>query len=651
MIRSLSSYRRVSTKRYATSSFSTIYPPQISLSIVKYHPYTFANLPFSLPQVPTLQAPDLKTKAPLTEWSYTHFMKEVKSKHILSVHVHAKDLHAEALTRKGEEVQVQLIPSDTLIDDLVNNDVEVHYVREQANNGIVFASVFESFIQMIGIFFILRLVFTLVSNQGSRGPFGMSQQVGKLYEEENKITVGFNDVAGIDNAKEDLKEVVDFLKDGDKYIQMGARIPKGILLIGPPGTGKTLLARAVAGEAGVPFFSCSASEFIELFVGLGASRIRDLFKKAKAKAPCIIFIDEIDAIGKKRSSGGPMNNSNDEREQTINQLLTEMDGFNPNSGVILIAATNRPELLDEALVRPGRFDRQVYVELPDFNGRKAILNVHLQKKKVEDSIDIDSISKMTIGFSGADLENLCNEAAIYAARENLSSINQEAIISVFDKIILGAENKTRIVSDSKRELVAYHEAGHALMGLLLGDYDNVKKVSIVPRGEAGGVTYFEPSEDRIDNGLYTREYLENRLMVALGGRIAEEIKYGTLKITTGASQDFRQATALATQMVTEYGFNQTIGPLNVMDNILADALSSDIASEVKLLMEHSYQEGMELLRQNEMYLDRIAKALIEKEKLEPKDLIELLEGINCYTRVMSSYDNENEIYGECSPSS
>lgn len=639
MLRSLSSYRRISVKRYATSSISTVYPPHVVLPIVKYAPYTFANLPFSLPQIPTFQAPELKT-VPSPEWSYSHFMKEVKNKNILSIHIHAKDLHAEALTRMGEEIKVQLIPSETLVDELMNNNVEVHYIREQVNNGVILASMFETIIQMIGIFFILRLIFMLVSNQNGRGPFGMSQQVGKLYEEENKINVGFNDVAGIDNAKEDLKEVVDFLKDGDKYIQMGARIPKGILLIGPPGTGKTLLARAVAGEAGVPFFSCSASEFIELFVGLGASRIRDLFKKAKDKSPCIIFIDEIDAIGKKRSSG-PMSNSNDEREQTINQLLTEMDGFNPNSGVILIAATNRPELLDEALVRPGRFDRQVYVELPDFNGRKAILNVHLQNKKVDENIDLDSISKMTIGFSGADLENICNEAAIYAARENLPSINQSAIISVFDKIILGAENKTRIISDSKRELVAYHEAGHALIGLLLGDYDIVKKVSIVPRGDAGGVTYFEPSEDHVDNGLYTREYLENRLMVTLGGRIAEELKYGTLKITTGASQDFYQATSLATQMVTEFGFNETIGPLNVTDNILADALSADIAAEIKELIDYSYREGMELLRQNEFYLDRIAKALIEKENLELKDLTELLEGINCYTRVMSSYDEEN----------
>jgi cell division protease FtsH len=623
--RSLSSYRRISTKRYAISSFI---PPQQPTPLVKYIPSTFGNLSFSLPQMP---APELKTATP-PEWSYTHFMKEVKSKHILSVHIHAKHLHAEVLTRTGEEVKVQLIPSDTLVDDLMNHDVEVHYIREQANNGMVLASMFETFIQMIGLFFILRIIFMLISNQNGRSPFGVNQQVGKLYEEENKINVGFDDVAGIDNAKEDLKEVVDFLKDGDKYIEMGARIPKGILLIGPPGTGKTLLARAVAGEAGVPFFSCSASEFIELF--------------AKEKAPCIIFIDEIDAIGKKRSSG-PGTNSNDEREQTINQLLTEMDGFDPNSGVILIAATNRPELLDEALVRPGRFDRQVYVELPDFVGRKAILEVHLQNKKVDEYIDLDSISKMTIGFSGADLENLCNEAAIYAARENLPSVDQSAIMTVFDKIILGAENKTKIVSESKRELVAYHEAGHALMGILLGDYDSVKKISIVPRGDSGGVTYFEPSEDRVDNGLYTREYLENRLMVTLGGRIAEELKYGTLKITTGASQDFRQATALATQMVTEYGFNQTIGPLNVMDNIIGDALSADIACEVKDLIEHSYSEGMELLRQNELYLDRIAKALIEKENLEPEDLNELLEGVNCYTRVMSSYDNETEIYGEC----
>lgn len=595
---------------------------------------------FKLP-TELMTAPSLEVRNP--EWSYTRFIKAVHMNKIASVQINMKDLHATLRTKLGAEATVQLIASENILSDLTKRNVEVRYVRESMSNGALLSSMFEIVTQIIGVLFFIRLL-TLFSGSGSggpgRNPFDNSNKgVGMLYENDTAIDIGFEDVAGIDNAKQELEEVVDFLKDGDKYITMGARIPKGILLVGPPGTGKTLLARAVAGEAGVPFFSCSASEFIELFVGMGASRIRDLFKKAKDKAPCIIFIDEIDAIGKKRSSGSPGGaGSNDEREQTINQLLTEMDGFTANSGIILIAATNRPELLDDALVRPGRFDRQVFVDLPDYIGRKAILNVHLKNKKVIPSIDLESIARRTIGFSGADLENLCNEAAIYAARTQQEFITTTSVNYVFDKLILGAENTTRVISDQKKLLVAYHEAGHALLGILLGDYDTVCKISIVPRGGAAGVTYFEPNEERVDSGLYTREYLENQLVVMLGGRISEEIQFGTMKITTGASQDFLEASQLATTMVAEYGFNETIGPLNVSDTAISDALSGDVASEVKFLIENAYAKGKDLLEANIFYLERLVAALIEKENLDPSDIRIALEGICCDYQSKEEYE-------------
>ncbi len=621
------------TKLYCQASYSP--PPFIHAPI---HPAIIR--PYLVPgqfSLPVFKAPEVAVKK--QEWSYSEFMEEVNKNHVDSINIYAKDLHGEFETNDGEEGRVQLIPSDRLLEDLMDHHVKVKYVREDVSSQALMNSFLEIFMQLLGFALLIRLGMFFMGGgaNGGRGPFGMSQSVGKLYEEEDGITTSFKDVAGVDNAKRDLQEVVQFLKDGDKFIEIGARIPKGVLLVGPPGTGKTLLAKAVAGEADVPFFSCSASEFVELFVGLGASRIRELFKKAIEKAPCIIFIDEIDAIGKKRSSG-PMGNSNDEREQTINQLLTEMDGFNNNNGVIIIAATNRPELLDDALVRPGRFDRQVFVELPDYNGRKAILDVHMKNKRAEPEIDMERVAKITIGFSGADLENLCNESAIYAASNGHDVITNEDFSTVFDKLVLGPESKTRLVSESKQRLVAFHEAGHALMGILLGDYDNVRKISIVPRGNAGGVTYFEPNEERVDMGLYTREYLENQLMVILSGRIAEEIKFGTMKITTGASQDFRQATELATEMVTEYGFNETIGPLNVSENIIGDAIADDIAAEVKFTIEKAYEKAKNLMEENISYLDALANALIEKEHLEPNDILKILEGINC------SYDSQASYY-------
>jgi len=349
---------------------------------------------------------------------------------------------------------------------------------------------------------------------------------------------------GVDGAKLELMEVVDFLKNPDKYTKLGAKIPKGCLLVGPPGTGKTLIAKAVAGEAGVPFFSCAASEFVELFVGVGASRVRDLFEKAKAKAPCIVFIDEIDAVGRQRGAG--MGGGNDEREQTINQLLTEMDGFDGNTGVIVLAATNRPDVLDSALLRPGRFDRQVTVDRPDVQGRVKILGVHSRGKTLASDVDFEKIARRTPGFTGADLQNLMNEAAIMAARRDLKEISKEEVADALERIIAGPEKKGAVMSEQKKKLVAYHEAGHALVGALMPEYDPVAKISIVPRGAAGGLTFFAPSEERLESGLYSRSYLENQMCVALGGRIAEELIFGPENVTTGASNDFQQVCSTTT---------------------------------------------------------------------------------------------------------
>jgi cell division protease FtsH len=395
---------------------------------------------------------------------------------------------------------------------------------------------------------------------GGMGGMGGPMEFGKSrskFQEVPETGVTFKDVAGVDGAKLELREVVDFLKNPDKYTNLGAKIPKGCLLVGPPGTGKTLLAKAVAGEAGVPFFACSASEFVEMFVGVGASRVRDLFEKAKAKAPCIIFIDEIDAVGRQRGTG--MGGGNDEREQTINQLLTELDGFEGNTGVIVLAATNRPDVLDKALLRPGRFDRQVTVDRPDLAGRVRILKVHSKGKVLAGDVDLEKVARRTPGMTGADLQNLMNEAAIFAARRNLKEVSKEEIADALERIVAGVEKKGAVMSEKKRKLVAYHEAGHAIVGALLPDYDPVTKISIVPRGAAGGLTFFAPSEDRLESGLYSRSYLENQMAVALGGRIAEELIFGADNVTTGASNDFMQVTRTAKSMVTQVGFSEKLG--------------------------------------------------------------------------------------------
>lgn len=572
---------------------------------------------------------DLKQSPKLNnnEWLYNDFVYAIDNNEIFEVYFVKDKQFTEFITKEGVKGVVQLTENPLLIERMLQHNVNIRYVNEVAETtGSILRMINSAVLQVIGILIIIRIGTILLSKDkggGINNPFSFSDSPGKEYDEDLEVNITFKDVAGIENAKEDLLQIIDFLNYPENYIKLGAKIPKGVLLSGPPGVGKTLLAKAVAGEAGVPFISCSASEFIELFVGVGASRVRKLFKQAQEKAPCILFIDEIDAIGRKRSAS--VGGSSDERDQTINQLLTEMDGFSNNEGVIIIAATNRPELLDDALTRPGRFDRSVKVELPNNNGRKNILELYLKNKPVSQDINIPKLAKMTTGFSGAQLENLCNEAAIYAARNKMEDIPQKVFELTLDKLNLGAETKTNLITESKKKILAYHEAGHTITGLVVSDFDNFRKVSIVARGNAGGVTFFEPNEERIDMGLYTREYLQNRLVVLMGGRCAEELIFGKDKITTGASSDIMIATELASDMVSYFGFNENIGPINTKNDYV-NINSYDVGKEVKILLDEAYKTAMLELKRNKKLLHLIANELIEKETLEIEDIIKLTKG-------------------------
>jgi cell division protease FtsH len=467
------------------------------------------------------------------------------------------------------------------------------------------------------------------ARQQQSGVFGFGQSRARQYNEEHP-QVTFADVAGEEGAKAELTEMVDFLKDPDKYIRLGARIPRGVLLIGPPGTGKTLLARAVAGEAKVPFFSLSASEFVEMFVGVGASRVRDLFTKAKAAAPAIVFIDELDAVGRQRGAG--LGGGNDEREQTLNQLLVEMDGFDQRETIIVMAATNRPDVLDPALLRPGRFDRQVTVDLPDRAGREAILKVHTRDIPLSRDVELDKLAAATIGFSGADLENLANEAALSAARNKRDKVTMRDFELALDRIILGSE-RPPLSNEHERKVVAYHEAGHALVSTLTPESDPVLKVTIVPRGRALGVTQSLPTDDRRN---YSKEYLMARLYVLMGGRSAEEVVFN--QITTGAENDLRVATALARSMVAQWGMNEELGPLNFGDNDrqpflgyslamprnYSEETASLIDKETKRLVEQAHQYARQLLREHRDKLDRLANELLESEIVDQARVLEIV---------------------------
>eukprot|EP00243_Klebsormidium_subtile_P003002 TRINITY_DN16134_c0_g1_i1.p1 TRINITY_DN16134_c0_g1~~TRINITY_DN16134_c0_g1_i1.p1 ORF type:complete len:726 (+),score=208.23 TRINITY_DN16134_c0_g1_i1:147-2324(+) len=583
---------------------------------------------------PPVKASDLPEGS---NWRYSEFINAVKAGKVERVRF-AKDGSQLQLTATDGRRANVVVPNDPdLVDILAANGVDISVSEgDQAGGYInILGNLLFPLLAFGGLFFLFRRA---QGGQGGPGGLGGPMDFGKnksKFQEVPETGILFEDVAGVDGAKLELQEVVDFLKNPDKYTALGAKIPKGCLLVGPPGTGKTLLAKAVAGEAGVPFFSCAASEFVELFVGVGASRVRDLFEKAKAKAPCIVFIDEIDAVGRQRGAG--MGGGNDEREQTINQLLTEMDGFQGNSGVIVLAATNRPDVLDSALLRPGRFDRQVTVDRPDVQGRIKILQVHSKGKQLSADVDFDKIARRTPGFTGADLQNLMNEAAILAARRELKEISKEEIADALERIIAGPEKKNAVVSEERKKLVAYHEAGHAIVGALMPEYDPVAKISIIPRGGAGGLTFFTPSEERLESGLYSRSYLENQMAVALGGRIAEEIIYGEDGVTTGASNDFQQVSRVARQMVERFGFSKKIGQLALgggggpsflggsagqpQDHSMAT--SDLIDSEVRELVNRAYTRAKTLLTQHIDILHALAQRLIEKETVDAEEFISL----------------------------
>nr|YP_009399180.1 Cell division protein FTSH [Taenioma perpusillum]ARW68577.1 Cell division protein FTSH [Taenioma perpusillum] len=482
---------------------------------------------------------------------------------------------------------------------------------------------------------ITSLIFIFRRSSNSNGGPGQAMSFGKskaTFQMEAKTGVIFDDVAGIDEAKEEFEEIVTFLKKPEYFTSVGAKIPKGVLLIGSPGTGKTLLAKAIAGEANVPFFSISGSEFVEMFVGVGASRVRDLFKKAKENAPCIVFIDEIDAVGRQRGTG--IGGGNDEREQTLNQLLTEMDGFEGNTGIIVVAATNRADILDSALLRPGRFDRQVTVSIPDFKGRLSILKVHARNKKVDENISLNIIAKRTPGFSGADLANLLNEAAILTARRRKNYITLKEIDDAIDRIVAGMEGTPLIDSKSKR-LIAYHEVGHAIVGTLLKDHDNVQKVTLIPRGQARGLTWFTPSEDQ---NLISRSQIKARIMGALGGRAAEEIVFGNAEITTGASNDLQQVTSMARQMVTRFGMSN-IGPLSLENtdsnpflgrsmagnNDYSDEISIKIDKQIQDIIQECHYKTLEIIKNNRVIIDKLVDTLIEKETIDGSEFRQIVQ--------------------------
>jgi cell division protease FtsH len=531
-----------------------------------------------------------------------------------------------AVGRRTAEHFTMLLPfesSDAWVTTLRVKGVDVR-AREEKQSFGVFLFGFLPYLLIFGLLiFMLRQM-----QQGGNRAFAFGKSKAKLLAGDTpKVT--FADVAGADEAKQELEEIIDFLKDPQKFQRLGGRLPKGALLVGPPGTGKTLLAKAVAGEAGRPFFSMSGSDFVEMFVGVGASRVRDLFEQGKAHAPCIIFIDEIDAVGRHRGAG--LGGGHDEREQTLNQLLVEMDGFESNDGVILLAATNRPDILDPALLRPGRFDRQIVVDMPDVKGREQILRVHTRKIPLGGNVDLERIARGTPGLAGAELANVVNEAALLAARRNKPVVDMQDLEDAKDKVMLGLERRSRVLSDEERRLIAYHEAGHALVSLSLPGSDPLHKVTIIPRGRALGITAYLPEEEL---HKYTKQSIQARLAMAYGGRVAEELVFGSEKVTTGAAQDIQQATDIARRMVTQYGMSDTIGPIAVGDREAEIFLGREVVqrreisertaelvdTEVKRILNDAFERARSVLTERRDALDRLAAALLERETLDREDV-------------------------------
>jgi cell division protease FtsH len=562
-----------------------------------------------------------------TEISYTQFLHSVEEQKVERVTIVDNTIRGKL--KDGTEFTTVTPNDPTLIGALREKNVDIK--AEQPPQPPWWTTIFSSVLPMLLLIGVWFFIMQQTQGGGNRVmSFGKSR--AKLHGED-KVKVTFTDVAGADEAKQELEEVVEFLKHPKKFNDLGARIPKGVLLFGPPGTGKTLLARAVAGEAGVPFFSISGSDFVEMFVGVGASRVRDLFEQAKKNAPCIVFIDEIDAVGRQRGAG--LGGGHDEREQTLNQLLVEMDGFGVNEGIIIIAATNRPDILDPALLRPGRFDRQVVVDRPDVKGRQEILKVHTKGKPLAKDVNLDVLARRTPGFTGADLSNLVNEAALLAARRNKKRIDMPELEESVERVVAGPERKSKVISDKEKKLTAFHEAGHALVGMMLTNTDPVHKVSIIPRGRAGGYTLMLPKEDRY---YATKSELLDQLKTLLGGRVAEELVLN--EISTGAQNDLERATDLVRKMITEYGMSEVLGPITfgrrqdqqvflgrdiARDRNYSEEVAYSIDKEVRRLIEDAHAKTEEMLKNNLDKLHIIAEALIERETLEGEELQQLLD--------------------------
>ncbi len=573
---------------------------------------------------------DLNNKK--TEIAYSDFMADAKSGRISDVTIQDQSITGH-FTSGGEAFQTTIPKNENVVDRLDETSVRIT-AKEPEGEKISAFSVLLSWFPMLLLIGVWIFFMRQMQGKGGGGAMGFGKSRAKLLTEKHG-RVTFADVAGIDEAKVELEEVVEFLKDPQKFQRLGGKIPKGALLVGPPGTGKTLTARAVAGEAEVPFFTISGSDFVEMFVGVGASRVRDMFEQAKKNAPCIIFIDEIDAVGRHRGAGH--GGGNDEREQTLNQLLVEMDGFEANEGVILIAATNRPDVLDPALLRPGRFDRQIVVPLPDVTGREKILKVHMKKVPLGDNVDAKVLARGTPGFSGADLANLVNEAALLAARKDKRTVTMEDFEGAKDKIMMGAERKSMVMTEEEKKLTAYHEAGHAIVAIHEKESDPIHKATIIPRGRALGLVMRLPEGDRIS---MSRAKLKADLSVAMGGRIAEEMIFGEEQVTTGASSDIQMATDTARRMVTEWGMSDKLGPIRYtvdqeefflgqasgQNKNMSDDTAATVDSEIKLIVENAYQRAKQILTDNLDQLHQLAKALLEYELLSGDEIKDILAG-------------------------
>ncbi len=566
--------------------------------------------------------------------SYTEFISEVDRDRLSQVTFEGDTI--TGLRKDGTKFTTikPSIPDNKLLDDLLAKNVDVAFT--EPSSGGIWLQVLISLLPMIFIIAFFALMARQMQGMSGRGgPLAFGKSKAKLLSED-AIKITFEDVAGVDEAKEEVQELVEFLVDPQKFQKLGGRIPRGTLLVGSPGTGKTLLAKAIAGEAKVPFFSISGSDFVEMFVGVGASRVRDMFEEAKKNAPCIIFIDEIDAVGRHRGAG--LGNGHDEREQTLNQLLVEMDGFEGSVGVIVIAATNRPDVLDPALTRPGRFDRQVVVPLPDIRGREQILKVHMRRVPLGEDVDPSLLARGTPGFSGADLENIVNEAALFAARSSQRVVKMTHFELAKDKIMMGAERKSMVMSDKEKKNTAYHEAGHAIVGYSLPDHDMLYKITVVPRGRALGVTTFLPSEDRYS---LSRRAVESQICSLFGGRVAEEMIHGMEGVTTGASNDIERATELARKMVTQWGFSESLGPLQYDEGdgevflgmsagsqakTLSPETHEKIDKEVRSIIDRNYSKATEILKEHEDKLHVMADALVEYETLTPEQVGDIMAG-------------------------